>query len=144
LALLIISFSSSLSQPAGKWSPSGQLPGLTNPQFVFADSMIGYYIGQDTGFVTRNGGVTWAMMTFPPNAIPAPSFLFAPDHNTVIAYQKARTDGIAVPGIIISADMGATWSVVMDKNIPRQVKAFTMWTSNDGIRIWLDDITTND
>ena len=133
------------AQPAGgKWFAAQQLPILTNARLVFADSMVGYYIGQDTGYVTTNGAATWKQLSFPPEATPTPSFLFAPSHNTVIAFQQRRIDGTDIPGVMISNDMGSTWTVVSSNPLPNKVKALTMWTVNDGFRIWLDDATTKD
>ncbi len=135
------------AQPAGgKWTAAGNPPILTNGRLVFADSLIGYYIGQDTGYVTKDGGVTWNAMTFPSNARPAPTFLFAPDRNTIISFQAYAVDsnGVKFPGIIKSTDMGSTWSLIDANQIPSKVNALKMWSANDGFRIWEDDITQKD
>jgi hypothetical protein len=149
LGLLCIWTNLQAQHPVGKWYKCQPLPGLSGlGQVLFADSLVGYYIGIDTGFVTMDGGQTWSPLHFPSNARPASTFLYAPDRNTIISYQRLRTsdiDGFQFPGIIKSNDMGATWSVYAAKSWqPSAVKAFTMWNANDGFRIWLDDITYKD
>jgi len=135
------------AQPKGKWYAGQTLPGLSfsgnSPKLLFVDSLLGYYIGVDTGFVTHDAGITWQMMNFPPDARPSPTFIFAPNHHTIISFQKYNVDssGIKYPGIIKSTDMGKTWTFVSSTPLPPAVKAFTMWTETDGFRIWADDIT---
>ena len=125
------------AQPAnGKWTAVSQLPILTNARLIFADSLVGYYIGQDTGFVTKDGALTWTQLTFPPDATPGPLALFTPNPHTIISFQQ-RSD-ISVPGVIKSTDMGITWTVVSAGRLPT-IKALTMWNENDGFRIWLDN-----
>jgi hypothetical protein len=146
VAFFIFIFQSSdlHAQPAGgKWSACPQLPLLTEPRMIFADSLVGYYIGQDTGYVTTTGGLTWTAMTFPSNARPAPTFLSAPNANTIVSYQKRTFDsnGVVYPGIIESTDQGSTWSTIAATPIPTNVHAFTMWNATDGFRIWEDDIS---
>ncbi len=146
--IAILIFCSDLyAQPAGgKWTAMPLLPVLSKGHMVFADSLVGYYIGVDTGYVTKTGGLTWTAMTFPPNARPAPDFLFAPDHNTIMSFQKNTLDsnGVQFPGVIMSSDMGATWSLISNEVIPQFTEALTMWTAKDGFRIWLDSKTLMD
>jgi hypothetical protein len=153
IILFLLAGISTAQHPKGKWYPAQTLPGLGSsqqqPQLIFADSLLGYYIGQDSGFVTQDGGQYWKMIDFGPTVRCAPSFLFTPDHNTIIAYQKygQDTDGTAFPAIIESTDMGNSWFVVSTNSYPpsgSNVKAFTMWTAKDGFRIWLNDITGKD
>ena len=147
---LMLSFVGLQAQPAGKWYPGQTLPGLTSsgkaPKLLFVDSLLGYYIGVDTGFVTHDAGMTWQMMNFPSNARPSPTYVFTPSHNTIISFQAYNTDsdGTAYPGIIKSTDMGKNWTLVSSEYIPNnfKIKAFTMWTDMDGFRIWEDDNTS--
>jgi hypothetical protein len=132
--------------PAGKWYSCAPLPGLNNEsggQLLFVDSLLGYYIGADTGYITYDGGQSWTWINFPSTARPFPTFLYSPDHNTIICYQKHNLDsnGTPYPGIIKSIDMGKTWSLVSATAIPNKIATFTMWNINDGFRIWLDDQT---
>ncbi|MDP4220420.1 MAG: hypothetical protein Q8916_10395 [Bacteroidota bacterium] len=128
------------AQPSGgRWTTASKLPGLSETgHLLFVDSLLGYYIGHDSGYVTKDGALTWTQITFPPDVIPAPTYLFAPSHNTIIAFQGRRSDGVIVPSIIKSVDMGSTWSVVSTDPLPT-IKTLSMWTDNDGFRIWLDD-----
>jgi hypothetical protein len=139
----VLTFCSGLrAQPAGgKWTETPKLPLLTSGRMVFADSMTGYYIGIDTGYVTKNGGLTWTLINFPASARPAPTYLSAPDHNTVISFQQYYVDsnGVQFPGVINSTDQGSSWNLVSIDPLFQGVKALTMWTANDGFRIWLDD-----
>ncbi len=145
LVVLLFHSGSSNAQPAGgKWAAVSQLPILTNARLVFADSLVGYYIGQDTGYVTKDGALTWTQLTFGDKATPSPAYLFALSHTTVMSFQRRRLDGTPVPGVMISTDMGATWTVISTKTIPNKVSALTMWNANDGFRIWLDDKTSKD
>jgi len=143
-ASVILLYSVLHAQPAGgKWTEGQKLPILTNARMVFADSMIGYYIGSDTGYVTKDGGVSWSVMTFPSDARPAPTFLYAPDHNTIISFQRYSSDsnGTVFPGIIKSTDIGSHWSLIDKNPIPGNTHELTMWDATNGFRIWEDDVT---
>ncbi|MEI8133844.1 MAG: sialidase family protein [bacterium] len=144
LSLFLVA--SACAQPAGKWYAGPILPAIDQTgQMAFYDSLVGYYIGVDGGFVTKDGGVTWDSIAFPSDARPSPSFMFTPAKNTIVSFQHLNQDSnnVPYPNIIKSTDMGVSWKNVPADALPSSIKAFTMWTPKDGFRIWIDDITSN-
>lgn len=136
LGLLLVFCGALHSQPTGgKWTAVGKLPILTNGHLLFADSLTGYYIGKDTGYVTTDGAKTWTQMTFSNGAVPAPYYLFAPNRDLIASYQ------LSAPGIIASSNHGTSWAVVPADPVPTSIKELTMWSAIDGHRIWRDDIS---
>ncbi len=137
----------SVQAGSGKWQSAATLPLLSSGHLLFADSLLGYYIGQDTGYVTKDGAKSWAQMTFPSEARPNPSFIYAPDNNTAILYQNGvDANNVSFPGIIKTTDQGLTWKLIATETarFPQNVKAFTMWSVNDGFRIWIDNVSQKD
>ena len=149
ILITALSFCANISAQtgSGKWQSATTLPLLSSGHLLFVDSLLGYYIGQDTGYVTKDGAKSWTQMTFPSVARPNPSFIYAPDHNTAILYQNGvDSNNVSFPGIIKTSDQGTTWTLVATETarFPQNVKAFTMWSVNDGFRIWIDNSSQKD
>lgn len=129
-----------------QWSKNATIlpAGLTDPQIIFFDTLVGYCFNPTRACRTTDGGIHWTKIEFPKDR-----------KDCVIQLQPVSRDSIFLISypcleqrdacIFLSADHGLTWKEHFRESIDNVMLSVSwrakMWSGRSGYMLWRD--TTN-